>query len=325
MDSLPPIIPAATSPAAPTLNATDTKLLKRAQNAARNLRVLAILTTVGAMGFLAGACLGDGIRGFMAVGATIFSLVAAGYWVLAVAARRGNPTAVGVVMVAMVLSICLALIGSGLSAARAHSDVRLPLPGLIIPILVFGALASSRKVLLDLQERQLWDRAFGPAKPSGNLCVIGGVLLATGFLGVNALTYGLDWKVEQERKLEVQHAKAFVDLIQVDEKEFLNAVHGTVGHQGPDKIETALAKFGVLELHFEVLKKEIAGADPLLQILTSYGNALRQWKTGLLLLNEPNADTYRVQQMFKLGDQLRAEACQEFDRRYAPKKPQPGI
>lgn len=261
----------------------------------------------------------------MAVGATILTLVAAGYWVLAVAARRGNPTAVGVVMVAMGLSICLALIGSGWSAARAHSDVRLPLPGLIIPILVFGALASSRKVLLDLQERQLWDRAFGPAKPSGKLCVIGGVLLATGFLGVNALTYGLDWKVEQERKLEVQHAKAFVDLIQVDEKEFLNAVHGTVGHQGPDKIETALAKFGVLELHFEVLKKEIAGADPLLQILTSYGNALRQWKTGLLLLNEPNADTYRVQQLFKLGDQLRAEACQEFDRRYAPKKPQPGI
>ncbi len=32
-----------------------------------------------------------------------------------------------------------------------------------------------------------------------------------------------------------------------------------------------------------------------------------------------------VQTMFKLGDQLRAESCQEFDRRYAPKKPPPGI
>ncbi len=80
-----------------------------------------------------------------------------------------------------------------------------------------------------------------------------------------------------------------------------------------------------LEHNFEVLEKEAAGADRLLPILTTYGNALRQWEKGLMLLKEPNADTDRVQKLLKLGDQLRAEACQEFDRRYAPKQPQPGI
>jgi hypothetical protein len=52
---------------------------------------------------------------------------------------------------------------------------------------------------------------------------------------------------------------------------------------------------------------------------------LRQWKNGLTLLSEPNPDTERARKMFKLGDQLRAEACQEFDRRYAAKQQQPGI
>jgi len=298
MDTPPPIPPVTT----PVANAIDEKLLKRARHAGRNLSVLAILATFGAM-----------------------ALIAAGYWVLAVAARRGNPNAVGVVIVAMVLQICLALISSGVAAARTNSAFQPPVAGLFIPILVLVALASSRKVLLELKERQLWDQVFGFAKPSGTLCLIGGTLLATGFVAMNAGTYYIGWKAGQEQKVEFQHAKAFVELIQGAEKEFLTAMQGISVNQGKNGIETALTKFKTLEQNFEALQKEAASADRLLQILTTYGNALRQWKNGLMLLKEANADTERVQKMFKLGDQLRAEACQEFDRRYAPRKPQPGI
>ena len=196
---------------------------------------------------------------------------------------------------------------------------------MLIPILVLVALGSSRKVLLELKERGLWDQVFGSAKPSGSLCLIGGTLLATGFVAMNAGTSYLGWKAGEHQTAEVQHAKAFVELLQRDEKEFLTAMQGISVNRGENEIETVLTKFKTLEQNFEALKKEAASADRLLQILTTYGNALRQWKNGLMLLKEPNADTDRVQKMFKLGDQLRAEACQEFDRRYGPKKPEPGI
>ena len=321
MDTPPPIPPVATSVA----NAVDEKLLKRARHAGRNVSVLAILATFGAIALFAAALFAKGIHGVMAVLATAITLIAAGYWVLAVAARRGNPNAMGVVIVAMVLQICLALISSGVTATRTNSAFQPPVAGLFIPILVLVALASSRKVLLELKERQLWDQVFGSAKPSGNLCWIGAMLLATGFVATNAGTYYIGWNAGQQQRAEFQHAKAFVELLQGDEKEFLTAMQGISVNRGQNEIETVLTKFKTLEQNFEVLKKEAASADRLLQILTTYGNALRQWKNGLMLLKEPNADTDRVQKMFKLGDQLRAEACQEFDRRYAPGKEQPGI
>jgi hypothetical protein len=248
-------------------------------------------------------------------------VIAAGYWVLAAAARRGNPNAVGVVIVVMVLQICLALISSGVAAARTNSPFQSPVAGLFIPILVLVALASSRKVLLQLKERQLWDRVFGAAKPSGTLCLIGGGLLVAGFIAMNSGTHYVGWKAGQQQRAEFQHAKAFVELIQGDESEFLKAIQGVSVNRGQYEIETVLTKFEALEQHYEVLKKEAASADRLLQILTTYGNALRQWKNGLMLLKEPDVDTDRVRQLFELGDRLRAEACQEFDLRYAPKKP----
>ena len=324
MDTTPPIPPVGSCLAAPVPSAVDKKLLKRARYAGRNLSVLAVMATFGAMALIAAAVFAKGIQGVTAVLATTISLIAAGYWVLAMAARRGNPNAVGVVIVTLVLQICLALISSGVAAARTNSAFQPPVGGVMIPILVLVALASSRKVLLELREQGLWDQVFGSAKPSGNLCLIGGTLLATGFVAMNAGTCYIGWKAGQQQTAEVQHAKAFVELIQGDEKRFLTATQGISVNPG-ENIETALTKFQALEQNFEALKKKAASADRLLQILTTYGNALRQWKNGLMLSKEPNADRDRAQKMFKLGDQLRAEACQEFDRRYAPKKPEPGI
>src|SRR4051812_29711385 len=116
MDTPPLIPPVANSPTAPVRNANDEKLLKRARHSGRNLSVLASLATFGAMALIAAALFAKGIHGFMAVLAATITLIAAGYWVLAVAARRGNPNAVGVVIVAMVLQICLALVFSGVTA-----------------------------------------------------------------------------------------------------------------------------------------------------------------------------------------------------------------
>lgn len=310
----PPQIPLA-------VNALDEKLLKRARHAGRNLSVLATLATFGALALTAAALFAKGIHGVMALLAVTITLIAAGYWVLSVAARRGNPNAVGVVIVAMVLQICLALISSGVAAARTNSSFQPPVAGLFIPILVLVALASSRKVLLELKERQLWNQVFGSAKPSANLCVIGGALLAMGFGAMNAGTYYIGAKASQQQRDELQQVKSFVELIQRDEKDFLTAMQRISINQGRIEIEPALTKLKTLEQNFEALNTAAASADRLRQILTTYGNALRQWKNGLTLLKEPNRDMDKVQKMLALGDRLRAEACQEFDRRYAPRKP----
>ena len=320
MDNLPPAPPVIPSPATPNATGSDAKLLKRAGHAGRNLSVLALLTTFVSLGLIAAAIFGKGIHGVMAVLAMTITSIAAGYWVLAVAARRGNPNSVGVVIVTLVLQMCLALISSGVLAARTNTPFQPPVGGLLIPILVLIALARSRKVLLELKERRLWDQVFASAKPSGGLCVVGGILLGAGFVALNAGTSYFGWKAAQHRASEVQHAKAFVELIRSDEKEFLTTMQGLSSNRS--QIETALAQFNTLELKFEALEKQAASEDRLLQILAAYRNALKQWRSGLMLLKEPNADMETAQKWFKLGDQIRGEACQQFDSRYGPKKPQ---
>src|SRR5262249_16076709 len=156
---------------------SDDALLKRANYAFRNLVVLAVLASLLAGGLL--------FLGFSGKGGPIYELtvlltgaivlIASGYWVLAVAARGAHPKSSGAVWRVLVIQIALSLVASGLAASRTKSDFQPNLGGLIIPILVLVALASSRKVLLELQDRGLWERVFAPARPSRHLCVIGGL------------------------------------------------------------------------------------------------------------------------------------------------------
>jgi hypothetical protein len=312
MDAPPPISP---------LTAEDEKLLKRARNAGRNLSILALLATFGAIALTAAAFLAKGAHGVMAILAGTIALIAAGYWVLAVAGRRGNPNSVGIVIVAMVLQICLAVIMSGVAAARTNTPFQPPTSGIVIPILILLALANSRTVLVELQRRQLWHQVFGSAKPSRNLCFLGGILLVSGFVAMNLGAAYAGRKAGQEQKAEFQNAKEFIALIQNDEKEFVASMRGIAVNPGADAIANALEKLASLQRNFEAIKNHAAGEERLLEILNTYGNALRQWKNGLMLLQETNPDRERAQQMLKLGDKLRREAGEDFDRRYSGKKP----
>src|SRR5262249_43195405 len=183
-------------------NLTDEKLLKRAGNAGRNLFALASLATVAAIGLGVLTFLVKEAPWVTGVMAAILALIAAGYWVLAVAARRGNPNAVGTVLVIAVVGFVLSLVSSGVASARKGTGFEPNGSGLVIPILVILALASSRKVLLELRERGLWEQAFGSAKPTGNLCLIGGSLLVAGFLALNSSAFFVGWKAGKERSTE---------------------------------------------------------------------------------------------------------------------------
>jgi hypothetical protein len=308
-------------------NLTDEKLLKRAGHAGTNLFVLACLATLGALLMLALGItvVGKGNDGpgpvlmMVSMGMAI-GLVAISYWFLAVAARRGNPNAVGVVIIAMGVQIALTLIASGVGAARNNSEFRPNVASLFIPIVILVALTSSRKVLLELQERGLWIQAFGQAKPSRQLCVVGAVVLSMGLLSLNAVSVYTVEKIQQRHTVELRHARAFVAMIQNDERDFFAAMHGLSGSHGQSDVEPALAKLNALEQNLESIIKDTAPAEPMLPILNSYASAVRQWKNGLQLLVSITPDPDRAQKMLELGDKLRGEATREFDRRYAPRE-----
>ena len=310
-------------------NLTDEVLIKRASHAGRNLSVLALLASALTVVILA---LGVGLftspkaqavrevqpamllLGFACV------LVSIGYWTLAVAARRGNPTSVAIVMVLMVGQLVLGLVSSGIEAAGNGGSFQPHLGGFIIPVLVIIALAQSRKTLLELRERGLWEHVFEGAKPTTGLCILGGTLLVSGVLGLDGLMGYAGVKIGSARERETQHAKNFVQMIQTEERAFIDAMRNAAGHTGETQVKVALAKLNALEQKLQLLKKESADADSMGPILDTYGNALRQWKNGLENLMGATPDPERAQAMLKLGDKLRTEAAQAFGLKYGPER-----
>jgi hypothetical protein len=103
---------------------TDEQLLKRANHAGRNLAVLRTLAILGAAGMWAVVFSAKAALPIMAPAASALTLLAAGYWSLMIAALRGNPVSVGVVLVIMVIQLAVVLVGAGIAAARNKPSSR---------------------------------------------------------------------------------------------------------------------------------------------------------------------------------------------------------
>src|ERR1051325_3567770 len=274
---------------------TDETLLKRATHAGRNLRLLAMLASVGTL-VLAGVTLfATGAPPVMAVLTVTIALITAGYWVLAVAAARGNPNSVGIVVVLMALQITLSLVASGVVAARNETGFRPNVVGLIIPVLVLIGLGTSRKVLLELKTRGLWQQVFGTAKPSQQLCVVGGALLAVGFAGLNTGTVYIGWKAGQQRGAEMEIASSFSEMIHEEESQFLQSMRELGPISATTGLDDALDKLDELEQRVMEISSEKVAPPALDSILRTYIKAVRQRKNGLLLLKDAKPDTVRAQ------------------------------
>jgi len=295
-------------------NLSDEQLLARASHAGRNLAVLAILATLVAIAlwvipFMAKAPLPGMIFPALAV-----TSIAAGYWVLTIAARRGNPASVGIVIVIMALQLTFVLISAGIGAARTGTDVASNFPNVVIPIAVLWALASSRSVLLELQERDLWEKVFDSEETGSQFCVVGGILLAIGLLTLNAGAMYVGQKVQQEHAARNQQAKEFVEMIKHEEQQLMDAAAAVVRAPTSDKLQLALAKADALKTKCQSIRAAAGDQGPLPGILTTYSNAVREWQNGLLALKDKNPDVKHAQQLLDMGDKLRANALEEFNR-----------
>jgi hypothetical protein len=299
---------------------TDDTLIKRATHAGRNLSILAILASLGAVGLVVVLVLA---RDTALLIASVFSValvvIATGYWLLAVAAKRGNPSSVGTVIAVMVLQLTLTLVTYGIAAAKGGANEQPNALGSVIPILVIIALVNSRNVLIELRTRGLWEQIFGSAKPSGRLCLAGSILVVLGFIGLNASTVYAEWRTGQARQQELQHVQRFFNMIQSEEAAFMKAMGVLSGPYGVEDVQEALETVVELEQEARAIEEATAEMDSFDFIAGTYCNAVRQWKNALTLLNETEPDVERAQQMLLLGDKLRVQAGQEFDRRYAPR------
>jgi hypothetical protein len=298
---------------------TDEQLLKRATHAGRNLSVLALLASVVGIGLIVAVVMVKGALFTLGVLAASLTILAVAYWFLAVAAYRGDPKAVGIVIVICGINLFLNLIAAGVGAARSGSEIKLSPGGFIIPIVILIALASSRKVLLQLQERGLWERVFAPAKPTARVRTIGLVLIIVGFVTLQGGMFGIGWKVGQQREAELRGVTAFTQMLSHEEQEFLKSVGNLSGDHGPDRLEKALAKVNSLEERITRLKAAPENGK-LTPVLATYGNAVRQWKNGLIVLQGPAADPERAQKLLNAGDKLRSDACEEFKRQYGARQ-----
>ena len=297
----------------------DDALLKRAGHAGRNLTLLALLASVLTLVLVYLSFTTRAALPVTLVFAASLALISAGYWVLAVAARRGNPNSVGFILVLIVVQIALWLILSGVVSARHGTSFQPNTTGLVMPVLVFIAVYQSRKILLELQDRGLWERAFAGAKPSSSLCVAGAILLAVGFLALDSSMLYSGETIARKRTAEMHSAQAFARLIQADESEFMTTMDSLWRNTTPIEMQAALARLDALERRLGNIENPGPPDGPLSPVLANYRKALGQWKKALLVMQESNSEAERAHDLFKLGDRYRAEACEEFNRHYAPR------
>ena len=126
---------------------TDEKLLKRAAHAGLNLSALALISSFLLVGIVLAAIYAKEMNGFLVLLTATFISVTSGYWILAVAAKRGNPTSAEVAIVIMSTQLVMSLTASVISAVRAGNTDKTVTPEMIVSIIVIAALANGRNVL----------------------------------------------------------------------------------------------------------------------------------------------------------------------------------
>jgi hypothetical protein len=301
---------------------SDEKLIARANHAQRNLTVLAVLVSGGTVLSLVMAFQADGSRATaLKLGCAALLLISAGYWVLAKAAKRGNPNSVGIVVVLMALHVVTGFVSRAMGGTGSMADSQPMALQVIVPLVVIAALVSSRTVLVELRKRDLWDGVFGQRGPSDRLCVIGGTLLVLGFVASHLGSAGAERAVQEVQK-EREQAQQFLAMINGEEKAFSEAMSG-LSSAGLDRraaLQTALTRVEELERKAQEISESAAEFERLSSILQTYRDGVQLWKKGLTLLGSAAPDTQLAQEALELGDSLRKGACQEFDKRYAGKR-----
>ena len=296
---------------------SDEKLVARATHAGRNLGALAAIVSLLSAGLIGAVFFSKAQLPFLVWMAGTVTLVAIGYWLLAVAAKRGNPASVGTVIVLMTLQLVLTLVFSAVAAAKkAGTETWSNTPGAVISLLVISSLYNSWHVLKELQTRGLWNPIFGAARPSGHLCALGGLALAVGFLGVSCVGFCVERDTLSGHQEVVRQARIFKDIVANEETALLRVMESMADTYTSEQLQMAETKAVELERALDALRAETADGTPLGAVLETYDGAVRQWKSCLEMMRSSAPDVERARQMLILAGKMRSEAILNFNRHF---------
>lgn len=289
---------------------TDERLIKRAKYGARNLTGLAILATVLAGIILLGAAIGN--ENLLWVGLSI-SAMAAGYWVLAAVARHGEQRALAIAVGIMVANFIFSLGGLMIGYLRTNNASPAGFIGLLVPLLVILALTRNYSDILELKHRGLWQSVFAAEQPKTSYCAIGGLLLSGGIIALIAscLIPALD------EASFIRSREEFVSLIQVDDKQFLDAVGNASHTQPPPSVDELMAKVDAIQKKAKSIGDAASETSGLQPIIQTYLKSLEKCRYGLLAIREQGPGP-ASQVHFAEADALRQEAFKAFDAQTPP-------
>jgi hypothetical protein len=240
-------------------------------------------------------------------------VITVGLWLLTIAAKRGNPTAPGIVLVVIGIQILFAFIVS--CNALLHGIVATTVVYLVIDVVIALTVLDGRTILLEMKQRGVWETSFAAAKPSRRFCLWGGILLIAGYVAFNAgiivPAYFLAPSATDAP------AKAFFECIKSRMPAAVESLQQWTRNTTDAKsLKAAQEKIESLDQKVAAIQRKVAPDLPLAPILTKYRQALFDWKNAMDEFESPDRDMKKVKQYLQSGTKLHSEALGEFNSRY---------
>jgi hypothetical protein len=301
---------------------SSTKLKKRAgwaENILSFFAAIGVLVTIGAI-IIASISDWRAADAFKLIAGSLV-LVTSGYWTLAKAAKRGNPSSVTIVLFLQLATF----IAGPISRAQGYKLGNIPTSQtqitVSVSITLFFALLllMSRSALVKLKERGLWQDVFGGYPPSGHLCLFGAILLALGSFGALKGTADIVNRPKQDIAQEKRQAELFLAMVSRDEPIVEQSMKKLTSGGAPSKreVETVVGQLTILERKAHALSLQSAKYEEIAEIFETYSKAAAQWKRGVMILTAPAGDVKTGRRALELGDTLRQRAFVLFDEHYA--------
>lgn len=299
------------------MSISNDKLTRRASHVGWDLSFFAILAGLCTFGALANSFRPGVNEAYFQVLAGSFFLATLGFRTLAEAARRGSIRALGMSALAMFVYLVYSLVQSEINGVSSNLSQSGEIGSYSTAIIVFLSLMRSRGILLELRRRGLWGQVFRYSKPSRGLCLLGGLLLVAGVVGIEYGAFYVGKAAIQENRQEMQIAQQFVYMLNNEEKAFMETLKQYSSGGGRDASKQAvLTRLDVLERRAQYLLKTAQGHSHISRILQNYCAALPHWRRGIQMLGAPAGDPAKALAEINYGDRLAEEAADEFNQRF---------
>ncbi len=339
-------VPARSKPREPAddnrkLTREEEKLLKKATHAGRNLAVLAVLFTFGAvaMGMVMTTTKGSSEPALFIGLAASAGTAAVALWILASAAKKGSVGAITIVYglygTYMALNLCSVFLLFSRDPEKAGEAVGATVGKMLIPLLVLIALNDSRKVLIGIRDKGLTSRVF-TGVPNATAVVLAGVMLGVATFTPFAL--GIKSGVDQAKTAE--RNQSFVGevnaITQKEEAVFLASLGEYMSAPGPDLYRRVNGELLALRTRVEGMRDQCTADGHGVRFapaLGKYLEAIDQWKRGVQLVSSDSVQQIRqqvpgkglvvvaafrhleeAQKHFELGDELKQAAFEAFNK-----------